>query len=52
MTGLDLFTAELVQYLIKAVVLLIVIVAAVFAGVGIRKAVSKKKDNQETVSEE
>lgn len=52
MAGLDLFATELVQYLIKAVVLLIVIVAAVCAGAGIRKAVNKKKDNQETVSEE
>ena len=51
MTGFDLFTAELLQYLIKAVVLLAVIVAAVFTGVGIRKAVNKKKEKQDTGSE-
>lgn len=51
MTGFDLFTAELLQYLIKAVMLLAVIVAAVFTGVGIRKAVNKKKEKQDTGSE-
>lgn len=47
MMGWSAFGAELLQYLIKAVVLCIVIVAAVFAGAGIRKAVTKKKNNKE-----
>ncbi|MDE7367381.1 MAG: hypothetical protein K2N24_08510 [Lachnospiraceae bacterium] len=52
MTGWDLFATELVQYSVKAVVLGAIIVAAIFAGVGIRKAVIKKKENQNTASEQ
>ncbi len=52
MTGWDAFSAELVQYVIKAVILCAVIVAAVFVGSGIRKAVNKKKENQETTTEQ
>ncbi|MBQ8147783.1 MAG: hypothetical protein IJ040_03225 [Lachnospiraceae bacterium] len=48
MEGLDLFLTELVQYSVKAVVLLAVIVVAVFAGVGVRKLVNKKKEKQES----
>lgn len=50
MAGWDLFATELVQYLVKAIVLSATIVAAVFAGIGIRKAVNKKKEKQDTVS--
>jgi hypothetical protein len=45
MTGWQAFGTEFVQYLIKAVVLGITIVAAVFAGAGIHKAVDKKKNH-------
>lgn len=51
MTGWGAFGAELIQYLIKAVVLGAVIVAAVFAGSGIRKAVNKKKEKRDTTAE-
>ncbi len=51
MAGWDLFATELVQYLVKAIVLLAVMVGAIFAGIGIRKAVNKKKENQDTASE-
>lgn len=47
--GWGAFGAELLQYVIKAVVLLAAIVGAVFAGAGIRKAVDKKKQEKETV---
>ncbi|MCM1494380.1 MAG: hypothetical protein NC089_01110 [Bacteroides sp.] len=52
MAGWDLFATEMVQYLVKAVVLGAIIVAAIFAGAGIRKAVNKKKENQNTASEQ
>lgn len=52
MAGWDLFATELVQYLIKAVVLGAIIVAAIFAGTGIRKSVIKKKEKQNTASEQ
>lgn len=48
MEGLDLFLTELVQYSVKAVVLLAVIVVAVFAGVGVRKLVNKMKEKQKS----
>lgn len=51
MAGWDLFAAELVQYAVKAIVLLIIMIAGIFAGIGIRKAVKKKKEKQDTVSE-
>lgn len=51
MAGWDLLAAELVQYLVKAIVLLAVMVGAIFAGIGIRKTVNKKKENQDTASE-
>lgn len=51
MEGWDLLAAEFVQYLIKAIVLLAVMVGAIFTGIGIRKAVNKKKENQDTASE-
>lgn len=52
MAGWDLFATELVQYLVKAVVLGAILIAGIFAGVGIRKAVNKKKENQNTASEQ
>lgn len=50
MAGWELLTTELVQYSVKAVVLGAIIIAGIFAGVGIRKAVNKKKENQNTAS--
>ncbi len=50
MEGMDLFLNELVQYSVKAVSLLAVIVAGVFAGIAIRKAVNKKKENQNSAN--
>lgn len=52
MAGWDLFATELVQYLVKAVALGVILIAGIFAGVGIRKAVNKKKENQNTASEQ
>ena len=47
MEGFDLFLTELGQYGFKAIVLSLTIVAAVFAGIGIRKIVNKKKAEKE-----
>lgn len=52
MEGLDLFATELVQYLFKILILGATIVAAVFTGIGIRKAINKKKQQQETTANE
>ncbi len=49
--GWGAFGAELLRYVISAIVLLATIVAAVFAGAGIRKAVDKKKLEKESVKE-
>ena len=51
MEGMDLFLTELVQYSVKAVALLAIMVAAIFAGIGIRKMVNKKKENQDATAE-
>ncbi|MBO5237590.1 MAG: hypothetical protein J6B50_02280 [Lachnospiraceae bacterium] len=48
MEGMDLFLTELVQYSVKAVSLLAIMVAGIFVGVKIRKIVNKKKEQQET----
>lgn len=47
MEGFDLFLTELGQYGFKAIVLSLTIVAAIFAGIGIRKIVNKKKAEKE-----
>ena len=46
--GWSAFGAELGMYLFKAVVLIATIVAAVFAGAGIRKAKNKKNESKES----
>ena len=46
----NLFLNELAEYSVKAVLLLAVIVAGVFAGIAIRKAVNKKKENQNSTN--
>lgn len=51
MTGWDLLLTELVQYVFKAVVLGGTIVGAIFAGIGIRKTVNKKKASKENSAE-
>ena len=48
MTGWSAFGAELGMYVIKAVVLIATIVAAVFAGAAIRKAKNKKSEQEES----
>ncbi len=52
MEGLDLFLTELGQYGFKAIVLSLTIVAAVFAGIGIRKIVNKKKAGKEASAQQ
>lgn len=51
MSGWELFTTELVQYSVKAIALGVILVAAIFAGIALRKAVKNKKENQDTASE-
>lgn len=46
MTGWDAFLTEFVQYAVKALILGGTIVGAVFAGIGIRKSVNKKKEKE------
>ncbi len=46
MTGWEAFFAEFVQYVVKAIILGGTIVGAVFAGIGIKKAVNKKKEKE------
>lgn len=49
MTGWSAFATEFIQYALKVLILGATIVGAVFAGIGIRKTVNKKKEKETPV---
>ena len=49
MTGWSAFATEFIQYVLKALILGATIVGAVFAGIGIRMTVNKKKEKETSV---